>query len=107
MALRKTVNWNKEKYTVEVHVKRLKIMLSDKWKEDIGCSCPAALYKKDKDLERWRNLPCQVCNAFIHLSVYTYISCPCILLGEHNAEERTKKYIKFYESNAKKIFKDS
>ena len=85
----------KQKYTEEIHARRLYQMIEDEKKCD-GCpaapwfdgyTTPYVLWTKDSPV-------CQICLRFISLDallIGSYSFCPCNILGEEVAIRRTKE----------------
>ena len=91
---------NTQKYTKEIHARRLYQMIEDEKKCD-GCpaapwfdgyTTPYVLWTKDSPV-------CQICLRFISLDallIDSYSFCPCHALGKEIAIRRTKETLAFY-----------
>lgn len=90
----------KKKYTVAIHVKRLKRML--KMGGSLEERCPGApelsAYNSRSELWSDTSNPCHVCRGFVGM-VHNMLLCPCHFLGEREAMEVTVRGIKEYEES--------
>jgi hypothetical protein len=78
-------------YTTRIHAARLLAMLRQ---GSISIKCPAAyrfFYEDMPNEGNWSNDPCKVCADFISCHTRRGIRCPCLVLGEEEAVERSKE----------------
>jgi hypothetical protein len=82
-----------KKYTVDIHVRRLKEMLE---KHNPCLCCPAQRNFRTHTIFMYHN-PCNICRKFVD----TEDVCPCSALGKEKVIKRTWIAIEEYEDKVK------
>ena len=104
----------KKKYTIEIHVRRLKQILKAK-EPCMYCPASRGFSEWNKPYELWKEkyddlcIPsyssCKICQNFVNLKFrppYNYRACPCHRVGKKRALERTILAIEKYEQTKEK-----